>query len=134
MEIITNSAQETKKLAEKLAKKAKKGYVFALYGDLGSGKTTFTSFFVKALGIENRTQSPTFVIARKYDYVNHIDLYRITNEQELVDFGLKEYLEDSDSITLIEWPELAEAYLPKDTVKIKFEYVDENSRKITIYE
>ena len=134
MEIITNSAQETKQLAEKLAKKAKRGDVYALYGDLGSGKTTFTRYFVEALGIKNRIQSPTFVIARKYDFVNHLDLYRITNEQELREFGLQEYLEDSDSITLMEWPELAENFLPQNTIRIKFEYVNENSRKITAYD
>ena len=132
MESITKSTEETKKLAIELAKKTKKGSVLALYGDLGSGKTTFTRFFVEALGLKNRVQSPTFVVARKYGYVNHVDLYRLTSEEEARDIGIEEMLVDKNMITLIEWPEIINNLLPKETVKIYFEYVDENTRKITI--
>ncbi len=132
MESITKSTEETKKLAIELAKKTKKGSVLALYGDLGSGKTTFTRFFVEALGLKSRVQSPTFVVARKYGYINHVDLYRLTDEKEAKDIGIEEILTDSDSITLIEWPEIIENILPEKTIKIYFEYIDENTRKITI--
>lgn len=132
MESITKSTEETKKLAIELAKKTKKGSVLALYGDLGSGKTTFTRFFVEALGLKNRVQSPTFVVARKYGYINHVDLYRLTDEKEAKDIGIEEILTDSDSITLIEWPEIIKNILPEKTIKIYFEYIDENTRKITI--
>ena len=132
MESITKSTEETKKLAIELAKKTKKGSVLALYGDLGSGKTTFTRFFVEALGLKNRVQSPTFVVARKYGYVNHVDLYRLTSEEEARDIGIEEMLVDKNMITLIEWPEIINNLLPKETVKIYFEYIDENTRKITI--
>lgn len=132
MESITKSTEETKKLAIELAKKTKKGSVLALYGDLGSGKTTFTRFFVEALGLKSRVQSPTFVVARKYGYINHVDLYRLTDETEAKDIGIEEILTDSDSITLIEWPEIIENSLPEKTIKIYFEYIDENTRKITI--
>ena len=103
-----------------------------MYGNLGSGKTTFTRYFVEALGLNNRVQSPTFVVARKYGYVNHVDLYRLTSENEAKDIGIEEMLTDSDSLTLIEWPEIIENILPKNSVKIYFEYIDENTRKITI--
>ncbi len=132
MESITKSTEETKKLAIELAKKTKKGSVLALYGDLGSGKTTFTRFFVEALGLKNRVQSPTFVVARKYGYVNHVDLYRLTSEEEARDIGIEEMLVDKNMITLIEWPEIINNLLPEDSVKIYFEYIDENTRKIAI--
>jgi tRNA threonylcarbamoyl adenosine modification protein YjeE len=132
MEIITRSTEETKKFASEIAKKTKLGDVLTLYGDLGSGKTTFTRYLVESLGLKNRVQSPTFVIARKYGHINHIDLYRMVSEKEVDDLGLKEVLEDNNAITIIEWPELAEKILPKSTVRIYFEYVDENSRKIRI--
>lgn len=132
MENITNSTEETKRLAVELAGKVGKGSVLALYGDLGSGKTTFTRYFVEALGLKNRVQSPTFVVTRKYGYINHVDLYRLTNEDDAKDIGIEEMLTDLDSVTLIEWPEVIENILPEKTIKIYFEYIDENTRKITI--
>lgn len=132
MEITTNSTQETKKLAEKLAKNIKPGTTLALYGDLGSGKTTFTRFLVKALGSDSRVQSPTFVVARKYKNINHIDLYRLTTKEEVRDIGIEEFLSDKEAINIIEWPELAEEFLPKDIIRIYFEYVDDEKRKIRV--
>lgn len=132
MENITHSTEETKKLAFELAKKIPIGSTVALYGDLGSGKTTFTKYFVEDLGLKNRVQSPTFVVARKYGHVNHVDLYRLTSEAEAIDIGIEEMLVDKNTITLIEWPEIIEKLLPEKTVKIYFEYIDENTRKITI--
>ena len=132
MENITHSTEETKRLAFEIAKKIQKGRTLALYGDLGSGKTTFTRYFVEGLGLKNRVQSPTFVVARKYGYVNHVDLYRLTDEEEAKDIGIEEMLVDKNAITLIEWPEIINNLLPKETVKIYFEYIDENTRKITI--
>lgn len=132
MENITHSVEETKALATLIASKLKPGDVVALYGTLGAGKTTFTGHLVKALGMQSRVQSPTFVIHRKYDHINHLDLYRITSEEELKDLGLLEMFSDQKAITLIEWPEIAEKYLPEKSIKITFEYIDENSRKINV--
>ena len=132
MENITHSTEETKRLAFEIAKNIKPGDVIALYGDLGSGKTTFTGFLVEGLGLKNRVQSPTFVIARKYGNINHIDLYRLGSEEDVENIGLKEMLDDKSSITIIEWPEIAERFLPKDTLRIYFEFIDEKTRKIKI--
>lgn len=132
MEIITKNTEETKRLAFEIAAKIKPGITICLYGDLGSGKTTFTRFLVEGLGIENRVQSPTFVIARKYGYVNHVDLYRLTSEEEVKDIGIEEMISDKDSVTIIEWPEIVENILPKEIVKIYFDYIDEDTRKIKI--
>jgi len=160
MEVTTSSTTETKKLAEQLAKKLKPGDILCLYGDLGSGKTTFTGYLVKALDIDARVQSPTFVIARRYSdekrgagsgaknksdkeshdknknkikTVNHIDLYRLSSVDEVTNIGLQEYFEEPAAITVIEWPEIAEKLFPKNCIKIYFEYIDEDERTIKTY-
>ena len=134
MEYLLKSEQETKKFAQKISEKVKSGDVLALYGDLGSGKTTFTRYLVDALGIDDRVQSPTFVIARKYSsddlVVNHLDLYRLSSAGELEDIGLPEYFNQENAITLIEWPEIAESLLPKNTKKMEFEFIDEHIRRV----
>lgn len=141
MEITLSTTKATQELAEKIASKLKGGDVVALYGDLGSGKTTFSGFLVKALKIVARVQSPTFVLLRKYisknpestiKGVNHFDLYRLTSIDELLDIGFEEVLADDLFVTLIEWPELAENLLPKNCIKIKFEVLGENERKVYV--
>ena len=160
MEVLSKSTEDTKELARSIAKRLKKGDILALYGDLGSGKTTFTSYLVHALGIEKRVQSPTFVLIRKYNRdsiaslqsdrmvepqrhsgrsvatdrvseVNHVDLYRLETENEIKEIGLEEIINEG-GITVIEWPEKAEKLLPKETIKINFTYEGENERKITV--
>jgi tRNA threonylcarbamoyladenosine biosynthesis protein TsaE len=132
MEVIANSTDKTKKLAYEIAKKIKEGYVIALYGDLGSGKTTFVRYLVEGLGLKNRVQSPTFVVVRRYGNINHVDLYRLCSKEEVLEIGLEEMMQDKKSITIIEWPEIVEKLLPTNTVKIYFDYIDEKTRKITI--
>ena len=134
MEIISNSAYETKKLAKSLAKKIKAPRVIALYGDLGSGKTTFIQGFVEGLGIKDRVQSPTFVFVRIYGtkpVIYHVDLYRIENIKSAEGLGLSEFITDPNGITLIEWPEVIESSLPANTVKVKFEHLEGDSRKVS---
>jgi len=139
MEVLSSSTCKTEELAGRIAGSLKPNDVLALYGDLGSGKTTFTGFLVKALGIAARIQSPSFVIMRRYENggdnisaVNHIDLYRLQDENEVNELGLGEVFIEPNCITVIEWPELAEKYLPKNSKKIYFEYVDENTRRISV--
>jgi tRNA threonylcarbamoyladenosine biosynthesis protein TsaE len=142
MEVLSLSTKQTEELARKVAAELKPGNILLLRGDLGSGKTTFTSFLVKALGIDARVQSPTFVIMRKYSggtgdikVVNHIDLYRLTSIEEVEDLGLSEIVLESDSITIVEWPDVASTFFSeidtKNLIKIDFEYQDEGVRKIT---
>lgn len=140
MDVLSRSTQETEELAKRVAAVLKAGDVLALYGDLGSGKTTFTAFLVAGLGIERRVQSPTFVILRRYSEesvggkhiktVNHLDLYRIQSKEEVEDLGLAELFSELSSVAVIEWPEVAEDFLPEDVIKVYFEYVDENTRRI----
>lgn len=133
MQYITGSAYETKKLAEKLARKLHG--IIALTGELGAGKTTFAQGFAKGLGIREKIISPTFVLVRQHPIPNtqkilyHIDLYRLENFKEL---GLKEIMEDPNNIVLIEWAEKAKDLLSKNTIYINFKALDKNKREITL--
>jgi len=125
-------------LASKMAKEAKPGDVYLLFGDLGSGKTTFTRFFVESLGFKSRVQSPTFVIHRIYKKeegeikkINHFDLYRLSSAEEVSDLGLDEIFQQKDCITLIEWPELVDTYHCEDAYRLYFAY--ENDEKRSVY-
>lgn len=140
----TYKIEQVKRLATELAKDIKPNDVLALYGDLGSGKTTFTNYLVQALGFKDRVQSPTFVLLRKYktaikgtghsiETVNHLDLYRLNNDAELQELGLNEVIEEPDTITIIEWPGIAEKLLPPNTKKLYFELIDDETRKIEIH-
>lgn len=154
--MITNSAQQTQKIGNDLAQTLKGGEVICLYGDLGFGKTTFTQGLASGLGIQKRITSPTFTIIRQYNYSSseallsrevqddssrrartirslyHIDLYRIENEKSLEGLGLKEILEDKDSVVVIEWPEKLGVLLPKQRIDVRFEYIDDTKRTIII--
>jgi tRNA threonylcarbamoyl adenosine modification protein YjeE len=121
---IINSEQETIRLAEQVAPLVKKGDILALYGNLGSGKTFFTRSLCGALGSNDHVTSPSFVLINQYDApdkrINHIDLYRLHTEEDLVGLGLEEFLESG--ITIIEWPELAERLLKGRVIRFKFVY------------
>ncbi len=145
MERIVTSTKQTEELANELAKELRPKDVVALYGDLGSGKTTFTSYLVKALGFHDRVQSPTFVILRIYfdcvlnggsqhaiKEIKHFDLYRLLDISELDALDFEAVINEPAGISIIEWPEIAEKYLPENVIKISFEYIDEDKRKVII--
>lgn len=140
MEVITKNAGETKELATKLAKKLKGGEVILLFGDLGSGKTTFTRHLVEALKFDDRVQSPTFVVVRNYTKskgeikkIYHVDLYRLSSVEEVDELGLHEFISEPGVVSIIEWPELIMNKLGKPALEIKFEYLSESERKINIH-
>jgi len=138
MAIITKSKAETQGIAQDFTKKLKGGEIIALFGDLGSGKTTFTQGLAKGLGVKERVTSPTFVIlnlhqANKGLTLAHFDLYRLNSESDLEGIGATDYLGKKNIISVIEWPEKAKKLLPKSTMWVKFEHIDENKRRI-IYE
>ena len=137
---VTSTVDETKNLAKDLATEINKPTVIALYGNLGSGKTNFVQGLAEGLGIKKRVLSPTFVFMRSYELkrrgvkkFHHVDLYRLDSEKDVEAIGLKEILEDKDSIIAVEWPEKIENLLPENTVKIKFKTLGENKRKIVIF-
>ena len=133
--IITKSSQETKAFAKKIVREYLKlnksnNLVICLYGDLGGGKTTFTQGIAEELGITETVNSPTFLIMKKYNSLYHFDCYRISDYQEILDLGWEEIISGENKIIVIEWPEKIEKILPKERLEIKFEFVDENTRKI----
>lgn len=140
---ITNSPSQTKKLGEILAKKiiqssAKKKHakVFGLIGDLGGGKTTFLQGFAKGLAIKEKILSPTFVILKKYKIparygiLYHVDCYRIQKTKEILDLGFKKIISDQKNIVTIEWADRIREIMPKDTIWIHFDFIDEKRRNI----
>lgn len=108
----------------------------ALSGDLGSGKTTFVQGLARGLGIQQPVVSPTFVLMRQYDSKSknlyHVDLYRITTkpEREYTALGIGEVVGRAENIVVIEWAEKVKNLLPKNTIWITFETIDESRRRI----
>jgi tRNA threonylcarbamoyladenosine biosynthesis protein TsaE len=144
----SNSSEETQRIAEEFAQTLQGGEVICLYGDLGYGKTTFMQGLAKGLGIEHRITSPTFIIMRRYEITKrpmvldgerklhmlyHVDLYRLEEEQAMVDLGLPDFMHDPESIVAIEWPEKLGKLRPKNRIDIRFDYVEENKREITMH-
>lgn len=139
---ITKNAQETTSEGSAFGSALHGGDVVALYGDLGSGKTTFVQGLASSLGLNQRIVSPTFLIIKTYTlpkHKNHIemfyhaDLYRIADETNEENVGLREILQSENCVTVIEWPEKIESVLPKKTKRIRFTYLSDTQREI-IYE
>lgn len=134
---ISKSMEETKRIAKNLAKRflklrLKKALIIGLTGELGSGKTVFAQGFARGLGIREKIVSPTFILMRKHGNFYHVDAYRIKKPKEIIDLGWKELINNPQNIILIEWAEKIKKILPKKYIKIKFEHVDKNKRKISL--
>ena len=122
LELISNSENETKQIAEKFAKQLKKGDIVVLTGDLGSGKTKFVEGILTYFGKAEDISSPTFTIVNEYDAkekLYHFDVYRLEDVDEFYAIGGEEYFDKG--ICLIEWGEIIEEILPKRYLKIIFE-------------
>lgn len=145
MEIITKSAQETQNAGQdfgtRLRKqgRGKKAMLVTLYGNLGSGKTTFVQGMTKALSIPHRILSPTFVITREYplklnsfDRFYHIDLYRVESEIEVKSLGLVEIFENPLHIVAIEWADRLGSQLPKERIDVYCKYLNGETRQVKI--
>ena len=99
--------------------------VFAFYGNMGAGKTTFIKEFCRQLGVETIVNSPTFAIVNEYissdgQSIYHFDLYRLERWEEMLDIGYEDYFY-SDNYCLLEWPEKIENLLPDSHVKVMIE-------------
>lgn len=134
MKLIINSLSDVDIVAQKFVEIIGDKNVFAFYGEMGAGKTTFIKALCKALGVTETITSPTFAIVNEYtkkdgDPIFHFDFYRINNIEEAFDFGYEDYFY-SGHLCFIEWPELVEPLLPEDVVKVKV--IVENSEQRTI--
>lgn len=121
-------------VAEQLYKQSKSGDLIFLQGDLGSGKTTFTQLFLKAAGVKEQVKSPTYSLFESYQsqtghYV-HMDLYRLSDPEELYFLGIEEIL-DGSQVVLIEWPSKAGVLLPPADLILQFEQ-DSLDRTLTV--
>ena len=111
--------------------------VFALYGKMGAGKTTFVKALCQELGVEDVVTSPTFAVINEYrsdiagELIYHFDFYRIKKLEEVYDMGSEDYFY-SGALCFIEWPELVEELLPGNTVKVTIEELEDGSRKLTM--
>ncbi len=120
MEIKSLNFDETYNIGVMCASEAKAGDVFCLTGDLGVGKTVFAKGFAHGLLVEDEITSPTFTIVNEYDgrfKFYHFDLYRIEDENELFNIGFEDYV-FGKGVCLIEWPKMAESFLPKNVINI----------------
>jgi tRNA threonylcarbamoyladenosine biosynthesis protein TsaE len=147
-ECLTTSFFQTKKIGRQLAERilaksspsSRKAFVIALSGELGAGKTAFLQGFAKGLGIKQKITSPTFVILKKFKIQNskagfknfyHIDCYRLENPKEILDLGFGEIIAGSGNIVAVEWPDRIRKIMPKTALWIRFDFIDEKTRKIS---
>lgn len=141
-EYVSRSEERTRAIAAGLASDLPAGSVVALRGELGSGKTVFSSGMLSALGVPAPHQSPTFVIMHRYDLpaasaggirrVYHIDAYRLDDPTDLSELGFEEWVTDPEGMVLIEWPERLGTLVPPDRLVVALESISESERKIVI--
>lgn len=125
--------EETRRFGLDLAHELKAGDVVALMGDLGTGKTALTRYIAEGLGITARVNSPTFTIVKEYREgrlpLFHFDVYRVSDPDELFNIGADEYFY-GDGVCVVEWADLIEELLPKDTRYIYIEYGPKEGERI----
>jgi tRNA threonylcarbamoyladenosine biosynthesis protein TsaE len=129
------SLAELNGVAEELVQHFPNERVFAFYGKMGAGKTTFIQSVCRILGSEDNVTSPTFALINEYmtkemKSIFHFDFYRIKDIEEAFDLGYEDYIYSGD-YCLIEWPEMIESLLPNALVEVKIEVQDDNSRIIS---
>lgn len=134
MEIKINSLNDIDKAAQEFVNAMNGRTVFAFYGKMGAGKTTFIKALCNALGVTDMVNSPTFSIVNEYidgegNSVYHFDFYRIKRLSEAYDIGFEDYVY-SGNLCLMEWPELVEELLPDDVVRVTIEEQADGSRVI----
>ncbi len=137
MEIKITSLDQIHEAAKQFIAAMEDNTVFAFYGKMGAGKTTFIKAVCEELGVSDVINSPTFAIVNEYrsddssELIYHFDFYRINKVEEAFDFGYEDYFY-SGALCFIEWPELIEELLPMDAVKVCIEEQADGSRTITL--
>ena len=137
MEIKIQSLEHIHEAAREFIAAMGDNTVFALYGKMGAGKTTFIKALCQELGVEDVVTSPTFAVINEYrsdiagELIYHFDFYRIKKLEEVYDMGYEDYFY-SGALCFIEWPELVEELLPGNTIKVTIEELEDGSRKLTM--
>jgi tRNA threonylcarbamoyladenosine biosynthesis protein TsaE len=136
MEITIKDKRHLTIAARELLKVTGDKKIFAFYGAMGAGKTTFIKAICEVLGAIDIISSPTFTLVNEYkiseaESIYHIDFYRIKKLEEVFDFGVEEYL-TGESYCFMEWPELVEDILPSETVKVKIRADEKEQRILTV--
>ncbi len=141
MEIIIKDIAQIREAAQQFVEQIGDRSVFAFYGKMGAGKTTFIKAVCEELGVDDVITSPTFAIVNEYSLTSHpspltskiyhFDFYRIKKLEEVYDMGFEDYFYSGD-LCFIEWPELIEEVLPEDAVRVTIEALADGSRKITM--
>ena len=136
-DILSDSAEETRRLGRLLASLLTGGEIICLKGTLGAGKTTLAQGIGQGLGIEEPIISPTFTLIREYlapagrPTLYHIDCYRLENPGESISLGLEDYFY-SDGVCVIEWPERIVALLPAEYLWVELQMIDDHRRHIVL--
>lgn len=135
MKLEINSLQDIDQVAQQFFNSIGNHRVFAFYGQMGVGKTTFIKAVCKFFGVKDDISSPTFAIVNEYrgikgEQLFHFDFYRIKNEEEAFDFGYEDYFY-SGAFCFIEWPEKIESLLPADCVKVFLSETNNKQRILT---
>jgi tRNA threonylcarbamoyladenosine biosynthesis protein TsaE len=136
MKIIIKDKSHLHEAARKLISLTSGKKIFAFFGSMGAGKTTVIKAICEVLGAKNIVTSPTFTLINEYltssgESIYHIDFYRINKPDEVFDLGIEEYL-SSGSYCFIEWPELVEGVLPRETVNVRITVQDKEQRILKI--
>ena len=136
MEIRINTLDEIDAAARQFVDAMGNRRVFAFYGKMGAGKTTFIKAICAAMGVDDVVTSPTFAIVNEYrdaagKSVYHFDFYRLKRAGEAYDIGFEDYI-DSGCVCLMEWPEIIEELLPDDTVRVTIEEQPDGTRIIRL--
>ena len=133
MEITISNLDNIREAARQFIDNMDSRKVFAFYGKMGAGKTTFIKAICEELGVDDVITSPTFAIINEYsgkdDTIYHFDFYRIKKLEEVYDMGYEDYFY-SGALCFIEWPELIEEVLPKDAVKVQITEKEDGTRAI----
>lgn len=144
MQKVAKNVNDVKRIAElflqkttkELSKNFDSSFVVLLSGELGAGKTTFTQNVGKILGINNKINSPTFVIMKRYklkhknfENLFHIDAYRLKSEKDLIVLGWEEIISNPKNIIFIEWPQNIKKAIPKKHIKINIAHIKKGGRK-----
>lgn len=136
MEIILESIDKIDDAAKKFIDAMGDNTIFAFYGKMGAGKTTFIKAVCENLGVKDVINSPTFAIVNEYlagngEPIYHFDFYRIKKEQEVLDIGYEDYIY-SNCLCFMEWPELIEDLLPEDAVKVTITELEDGRRVVAL--